>query len=90
MNSQTLGGFGGPELILIAAIVLLLVGASLLPGLRPTGAMETSRDRVEEAASRAYLDRLLGLARRRVPADGLPGIGTQPRTRPRIRDRGAS
>jgi len=51
-----LGGFGGGELILIAAIALLLAGASRLTGFSRGEAHQGA----EGASARAYLDRLLG------------------------------
>lgn len=62
VNAQMLGGLGWRELILMAAIVLLLAGADRLTGFSREG----SQHRTEWASSRAYLDRLLGPARRRV------------------------
>ena len=61
MNSQMLlGGLGGPELILIAAIVLLL---ALAGRIRVSSRWQAPAG-AERPPSRAYLDRLLGPARR--------------------------
>jgi hypothetical protein len=54
-------GFGGSELILIAAITLLLVGVSRFMRLQPARA--TAQSGIERASARAYLDRLIGPAR---------------------------
>jgi len=62
LNSQMLGGLGWRELILMAAIVLLLAGADRLTGF----SREKSHRKAERASSRAYLDRLLGPARSRL------------------------
>ena len=71
-NAQLFGGLGGPELILVAAIVLLLAVAPRL----------FARDHgrwTETAAARAYLDRLLGPAPPLFLALGeLPGLRVQP------------
>ena len=56
------GGLCVPELILVAAIVVLLTGASLLPGLKPTSAAAQVRGGAGEASARAYLDRVIGPA----------------------------
>jgi hypothetical protein len=61
VNAQMLGGLGWRELILMAAIVLLLASASRL-----TGFSKKSHHGAEQASSRAYLDRLLGPARSRI------------------------
>lgn len=58
-----LGGLGGPELILIAAIVLLMAGVSRLTG---TQQPPSTRPAAEEASARGYLDRLVGPAGSRV------------------------
>ena len=63
MDAQMLGGLGWRELVLVAAIVLLLVQTSLLTALRPTPATEGRRNGVGPEGSRDYVDRLLGPAR---------------------------
>jgi hypothetical protein len=68
MNSQMLlGGFGGPELILIAAIALLLAAASRFRGFSRAPAQGGG----ERAGGRAYLDQLIGPARRPQAADSV-------------------
>jgi hypothetical protein len=58
-----MSGFGGSELILIAAITLMLVGVSRFMRLEPARSTAVSPSGVERASSRAYLDRLIGPAR---------------------------
>ena len=52
-----LGDLGVLELLLMASIALLLLGASRFPRAAPTGAVST-----DTVAGRAYLDRLFGPA----------------------------
>jgi hypothetical protein len=54
-----LGGFGG-ELVLMAAIVLLLDGVARLTRLPRRRSTAPAAEPVEDAPSRAYLERLLG------------------------------
>jgi hypothetical protein len=90
MDSQMLlGGLGGRELILIVAIALLLAGASRLTRLQRARSTEGTREGVDGASSRAYLDRLIGPARGRVSADAPPVEGSQPRIGEGARDPGA-
>jgi hypothetical protein len=56
------GGLGGRELILIAALVLLMVGVSRLTELQRARATVASHNGVDEPMARAYLDRLVGPA----------------------------
>ena len=69
------GGLGGSELIFIATIVLLLVAVTRLTGFRRAPATEGTRKPVERGPSRAYIDRLLGRAQGRLPADERPVTG---------------
>jgi Sec-independent protein translocase protein TatA len=72
MPSQVLlAGLGGPELALMAAIALVLVGVSRLAGFQRAGALAVSRNRADAASSRAYLDRLVGTAGGPAAADRL-------------------
>jgi Sec-independent protein translocase protein TatA len=62
-------GFGVNELVLIAAITVLLVGVSRLTRLQPVRATgEGLSGTAERASARAYLDRLIGPAQSRVTA----------------------
>jgi hypothetical protein len=65
---MVLGGFGGRELILMAAIALLLAATGRLASLQPAPSIAGGGDRTDDASSRAYLDRLLG------PADSALGM----------------
>jgi hypothetical protein len=56
---------GGRELILIAAIVLPLFGVGRFIGLERAPSADDDPKGVHAAASRAYLDRLVGVARPR-------------------------
>jgi len=79
-HARPLGGLGGRELILIAAIAVLLVGVSRLAGLPRARPTAQSHHGVGGAQSRAYLDRLLGPARHHALADEPPetGLGRAP------------
>jgi hypothetical protein len=61
---------GGRELILIAAIVLPLFGVGRFIGLERAPSADDDPKGVHAAASRAYLDRLVGVARPRPLNDG--------------------
>jgi hypothetical protein len=58
------GGLGGRELMLLAAIVLLLVAVTRLTGPRRAPSTEPGQP-VDRPPSRAYIDRLLGRTHRR-------------------------
>jgi hypothetical protein len=60
------GALGGRELILIAAIFLVLAGARRFNGFERAPAADEDPKGVHAAASRAYLDRLVGVARPRL------------------------
>jgi hypothetical protein len=57
---------GGPELILIAAIFLVLAGTGRFNGLERAPSADEAPKGVHAAASREYLDRLVGVARPRL------------------------
>jgi hypothetical protein len=80
VNAQMpFGDLAGRELLLMAAIALVLATVSRLTKLQRTRSTEASRNAAERASSRAYLDRLLGPAQSRVSADEPPGAGDSPR-----------
>jgi hypothetical protein len=62
-----LSGFDGRDLVVMAAIVLLLEGVARLTGLPRGRAAAPALEPAEGAPSRAYLERLLGPARSHRP-----------------------
>jgi hypothetical protein len=67
MSSQMLlGNLGGPELLLMAAIAVLLVGVSRLTRSQRIDSTGEKGGGAAAASSRAYIDRLVGAVQRPV------------------------